>query len=143
MVGIPARSTLLDATEYARLRALWHPVHEAFDPATQKPGKPARQLEYVGEAAWRRCRMSAPHRVRAMMRRAARRPEKRLMGDGNAPSICGAGIAATDRFRPRRADAHPSYGRMVAAGKWRDYAMDFHRDVAIFRPRHAERPNIA
>ena len=24
------------------------------------------------------------------------------------------------------------YGRMVAAGEWRDYAMDFHRDVAIF-----------
>ena len=24
------------------------------------------------------------------------------------------------------------YGRMVAAGKWRDDAMDFHHDVAIF-----------
>ncbi len=34
------------------------------------------------------------------------------------------------------------YGRMVAAGKWRDYAMDFHRDVAIFSAfrRTAERP---
>lgn len=34
------------------------------------------------------------------------------------------------------------YGRMVAAGKWRDYAMDFHRDVAIFSAfrRAAERP---
>ena len=34
------------------------------------------------------------------------------------------------------------YGRMVAAGEWRDYAMDFHRDVAIFSAfrRTAERP---
>ena len=34
------------------------------------------------------------------------------------------------------------YGRMVAAGHWRDYAMDFHRDVAIFSAfrRTAERP---
>ncbi|WP_067107677.1 DUF2794 domain-containing protein [Sphingopyxis granuli] len=34
------------------------------------------------------------------------------------------------------------YGRMVAAGKWRDYAMDFHHDVAIFSAfrRSAERP---
>lgn len=26
------------------------------------------------------------------------------------------------------------YGRMVAAGHWRDYAMDLGRDAAIFRP---------
>lgn len=34
------------------------------------------------------------------------------------------------------------YGRMVAAGKWRDYAMDFGRDVAVFSAfrRSAERP---
>lgn len=34
------------------------------------------------------------------------------------------------------------YGRMVAAGKWRDYAMDFQREVAIFSAfrRTAERP---
>ncbi|MDZ3831425.1 MAG: DUF2794 domain-containing protein [Sphingopyxis sp.] len=34
------------------------------------------------------------------------------------------------------------YGRMVAAGKWRDYAMDFQRDVAIFSAfrRTSERP---
>ena len=24
------------------------------------------------------------------------------------------------------------YGRMVSAGEWRDYAMDFNRDVAVF-----------
>lgn len=37
------------------------------------------------------------------------------------------------------------YGRMVAAGKWKDYAMDFHRDVAIFSAfrRAAERPEFA
>ena len=34
------------------------------------------------------------------------------------------------------------YGRMVAAGEWRDYAMDFHRDAASFCAfrRAAERP---
>lgn len=34
------------------------------------------------------------------------------------------------------------YGRMVAAGEWRDYAMDFTKDVAIFSAfrRAAERP---
>ncbi|SKB25341.1 DUF2794 domain-containing protein [Sphingopyxis flava] len=34
------------------------------------------------------------------------------------------------------------YGRMVAAGKWRDYAMDFQREVAIFSAfrRTSERP---
>lgn len=34
------------------------------------------------------------------------------------------------------------YGRMVAAGQWRDYAMDFTRDAASFAAfvRHAERP---
>lgn len=34
------------------------------------------------------------------------------------------------------------YGRMVAAGKWRDYAMDFECDAAIFSAfrRASERP---
>lgn len=34
------------------------------------------------------------------------------------------------------------YGRMVAAGKWRDYAIDLGRDAAIFSAfrRSAERP---
>ena len=34
------------------------------------------------------------------------------------------------------------YGRMVAAGEWRDYAMDFTRDVAVFAAfrRTADRP---
>ena len=34
------------------------------------------------------------------------------------------------------------YGRMVAAGHWRDYAMDMGRDAAIFSAfrRSAERP---
>ncbi len=36
------------------------------------------------------------------------------------------------------------YGRMVAAGHWRDYAMDFDRDVAAFSAfrRASERPEI-
>ena len=36
------------------------------------------------------------------------------------------------------------YGRMVAAGQWRDYAMDFARDAASFAAfrRAAERPQV-
>lgn len=36
------------------------------------------------------------------------------------------------------------YGRMVAAGHWRDYAMDFDREVAAFSAfrRAAERPEV-
>lgn len=36
------------------------------------------------------------------------------------------------------------YGRMVAAGEWRDYAMDFTRDYAAFAAfrRAAERPQV-
>lgn len=36
------------------------------------------------------------------------------------------------------------YGRMVSAGHWRDYAIDHHRDVAIFSAfrRSAERPEF-
>lgn len=36
------------------------------------------------------------------------------------------------------------YGRMVAAGQWRDYAMDFDRDAAMFSAfrRSSERPEI-
>jgi Protein of unknown function (DUF2794) len=36
------------------------------------------------------------------------------------------------------------YGRMVAAGKWRDYAIDLGRDMAVFSAfrRTAERPEF-
>ena len=36
------------------------------------------------------------------------------------------------------------YGRMVAAGHWRDYAVDFGPDVAVFAAfrRHSERPEV-
>lgn len=36
------------------------------------------------------------------------------------------------------------YGRMVAAGHWKDYAMDMRRDVAIFAAfrRASERPQV-
>ena len=36
------------------------------------------------------------------------------------------------------------YGRMVAAGHWRDYAMDFDKEAAVFSAfrRAAERPEV-
>jgi len=36
------------------------------------------------------------------------------------------------------------YGRMVAAGHWRDYALGHHADLAVFAAfrRHSERPEV-
>lgn len=39
-------------------------------------------------------------------------------------------VVAFDRFELR--DLLNLYGRMVAAGEWRDYAMDFTADLAVF-----------
>jgi Protein of unknown function (DUF2794) len=46
--------------------------------------------------------------------------------------------------RPELSRILDLYGRMVAAGHWRDYAMQFERDVASFSAfrRSAERPEI-
>jgi hypothetical protein len=51
-------------------------------------------------------------------------------------------ITAFDRIELRR--LLDLYGRMVAAGHWRDYAMDFGADVASFAAfrRSADRPEI-
>ncbi|MCU0728559.1 MAG: DUF2794 domain-containing protein [Sphingopyxis sp.] len=52
--------------------------------------------------------------------------------------------AQTGFERPELTRILDCYGRMVAAGHWRDYAMEFRRDVAIFSAfrRSAERPEI-
>ena len=55
---------------------------------------------------------------------------------------------APNRFRQVGFDRHEItqilnlYGRMVSAGKWRDYAIDLGRDAAVFSAfrRAAERP---
>ena len=51
-------------------------------------------------------------------------------------------IASFDR--KERARILDLYGRMVAAGHWRDYALRIDPDVAIFAAyrRHSERPEI-
>ena len=51
-------------------------------------------------------------------------------------------IAAFDRRELQR--ILDLYGRMVAAGHWRDYGVSFHPDVAIFAAfrRAAERPEV-
>ncbi len=51
-------------------------------------------------------------------------------------------IAAFDRDEIRR--IFDLYGRMVAAGHWRDYALNFDPDVALFAAfrRSAERPEV-
>ena len=51
-------------------------------------------------------------------------------------------ITAFDRFE--LSAILDLYGRMVAAGHWRDYAMNFEPDVALFAAfrRHTERPEI-
>lgn len=51
-------------------------------------------------------------------------------------------ITAFDRIELQR--ILDLYGRMVAAGHWRDYAMSFERDVATFSAfrRATERPEV-
>ncbi|MDQ3145023.1 MAG: DUF2794 domain-containing protein [Pseudomonadota bacterium] len=51
-------------------------------------------------------------------------------------------IAAFDRHELQR--ILDLYGRMVAAGHWRDYGLSFHPEVAIFAAfrRAAERPEV-
>ncbi|WP_338466604.1 DUF2794 domain-containing protein [Novosphingobium sp. ZN18A2] len=66
--------------------------------------------------------------------------------DGHASNIVafplsrGAAQVAFDRIELMR--ILDLYGRMVAAGQWRDYAMDFSKDAASFSAfrRTAERP---
>ena len=51
-------------------------------------------------------------------------------------------IATFDRLEIKR--ILDLYGRMVAAGHWRDYGLSFHPDVAIFAAfrRATERPEV-
>ena len=51
-------------------------------------------------------------------------------------------IAAFDRRELQR--ILDLYGRMVAAGHWRDYGLSFHPDVAVFAAfrRASERPEV-
>ncbi|HEU5482527.1 MAG TPA: DUF2794 domain-containing protein [Sphingomicrobium sp.] len=51
-------------------------------------------------------------------------------------------IATFDRLELKR--IMDLYGRMVAAGHWRDYALGHHPDFAVFAAfrRHTERPEI-
>ena len=67
------------------------------------------------------------------------------LGSGNTGQIVSfpgksAGQIGFDRDELQR--ILDLYGRMVAAGEWRDYAMDFTKDAAVFAAfrRAAERP---
>jgi hypothetical protein len=62
-------------------------------------------------------------------------PSQNLRGDG----LAAAPHTARVTFDRRELDRILSlYGRMVAAGEWRDYAIDFLRDRAVFSVfRHA------
>ena len=53
-----------------------------------------------------------------------------------------AAVAVFDRLELQR--ILDLYGRMVAAGHWRDYGLSFHPDVAIFAAfrRATERPEV-
>ena len=58
------------------------------------------------------------------------------------PGSGGKAVATFDRLELQR--ILDLYGRMVAAGHWRDYAMHFDRDLASFAAfrRTAERPEV-
>jgi len=52
-----------------------------------------------------------------------------------AAAVASAGVGATGRVTFNRLELNRIlnlYGRMVAAGEWRDYAIDFLRDRAVF-----------
>jgi len=51
-------------------------------------------------------------------------------------------ITSFDRYELKR--IMDLYGRMVAAGHWRDYALGHHPDFAVFAAfrRHTERPEV-
>jgi hypothetical protein len=57
-------------------------------------------------------------------------------GAGMAQAVSGQAMTRFDRSELR--EILSLYGRMVAAGEWRDYAMDFLKDRAVFSVyRHA------
>jgi hypothetical protein len=63
-------------------------------------------------------------------------PSQNLRGDGMVPAAPQPAHVTFDRRELDRILA--LYGRMVAAGEWRDYAIDFLRDRAVFSVfRHA------
>lgn len=64
------------------------------------------------------------------------------MGEVTPFPVRGGGQAAFDRSELTR--ILDLYGRMVAAGHWRDYAIAMERDVAVFSAfrRAAERPEL-
>jgi hypothetical protein len=53
-----------------------------------------------------------------------------FLGDENAPPLVPTVCVTFDRRELNR--IFSLYGRMVAAGEWRDYAIDFLRDRAVF-----------
>ena len=64
------------------------------------------------------------------------------VGSGSIVPFPGRGAGQIGFERQELARILDLYGRMVAAGEWRDYAMDFTRDFAMFAAfrRTAERP---
>src|SRR5437763_6396422 len=56
-------------------------------------------------------------------------PSEQRGGEGSVPAV----VPGKVTFSRRELDRILSlYGRMVAAGEWRDYAIDFLRDRAVF-----------
>ena len=135
MIGIPARSTLVSAEQSSSGNFLPYgtPCSEKFDPATQKLEMLQCEVEQLAPAARRADRGDGTARPTKGAR-------PRLMGTvlpfpgASSPQI------GFDRAELKR--IIDLYGRMVAAGLWRDYAVEFGRDDAAFWAfrRTAERP---
>lgn len=64
------------------------------------------------------------------LRGMAARPVSRTEDQGAAPSGPKAEVIAFDRRE--LSDILNIYGRMVAAGEWRDYAIDWMKEAAVF-----------
>ena len=59
-------------------------------------------------------------------------PSQHLRGDGAAAAVPHQAAACVTFDRRELDFILAFYGRMVAAGEWRDYAIDFLRDRAVF-----------
>ena len=134
MVGIPARATMIEGGQAPAeaLPALWHAVQ-----------RDVRSADAEGRAAALRAGDDA-QAARRVARRGARRAVSVIGPDGNRHALSDSAQrpAQVGFERAELTRILDLYGRMVAAGHWRDYAMDLERDAAIFAAfrRAAERP---
>ena len=154
MVGVKARSTLVRAETYQKnFMPYGTPCREPCDPENPRIDHLEREVaELKGQLAALLAATGAEDEVVAATPRKTG-PELNRVADAPSGTAASPGHATIIPFPARYepqigfdrlelARILDLYGRMVAAGEWRDYAMNFGRDAASFSAfrRAAERP---